>query len=65
MKVTVGADSPDVAVSLSSALEQRGAEIGFLVDCDTGFGRTGVQSPGAAASSRSWSTGCRLCTSPA
>ncbi len=48
--VTVGADSPDVAVGLSSALERRGAEIGFLVDCDTGFGRTGVQSPGAAAS---------------
>jgi D-serine deaminase-like pyridoxal phosphate-dependent protein len=50
VKVTVGADSPDVAVALSSALEERGAEIGFLVDCDTGFGRTGVQSPGAAAS---------------
>jgi D-serine deaminase-like pyridoxal phosphate-dependent protein len=48
--VTVGADSADVAVSLSHALEQRGAEIGFLVDCDTGFARTGVQSPAEAAS---------------
>ena len=32
------------------ALERRGAEIGFLVDCDTGFARTGVQSPAEAAS---------------
>jgi len=47
--VSVAADSAVVARGLSRALEQRGAEIGFLVDCDTGFGRTGVQSPAEAA----------------
>jgi D-serine deaminase-like pyridoxal phosphate-dependent protein len=47
--VTVGADSDVVARGLSRALDARGAEIGFLVDCDTGFGRTGVQSPAEAA----------------
>ena len=47
--VTVGADSAAVARGLSRALEERGTEIGFLVDCDTGFARTGVQSPAEAA----------------
>jgi len=48
-RVSVGADSDVVASGLSAALAARGASAGFLVDCDTGFGRTGVQSPVAAA----------------
>jgi D-serine deaminase-like pyridoxal phosphate-dependent protein len=42
-------DSEVVARGLSAALEERGATAGFLVECDTGFGRTGVQTPEAAA----------------
>ena len=49
VQVSVGADSYVVASGLSAALVARGASAGFLVDCDTGFGRTGVQSPEAAA----------------
>jgi D-serine deaminase-like pyridoxal phosphate-dependent protein len=48
-KVAVAADSEVVARGLSRALEARGGEIGFLVECDTGYGRTGVQSPEEAA----------------
>jgi D-serine deaminase-like pyridoxal phosphate-dependent protein len=48
-RVSVAADSAVVARSLSSALAVRDASAGFLVDCDTGFGRTGVQTPQAAA----------------
>jgi D-serine deaminase-like pyridoxal phosphate-dependent protein len=47
--VTVVGDSDVVANGLSPALAQAGAEVGFLVECDTGFGRTGVQTPQAAA----------------
>ena len=35
--------------ALSAGLAGHGAEVGFLVECDTGFRRTGVQSPAAAA----------------
>ena len=42
-------DSETVALGLSAALAERGASAGFLVECDTGFGRTGVQTPDAAA----------------
>src|SRR5215210_8385969 len=42
-------DSELVARGLSEALEEAGAEAAFLVECDTGYGRTGVQSPEAAA----------------
>jgi D-serine deaminase-like pyridoxal phosphate-dependent protein len=45
---TVG-DSAAVANGLSSVLAQHGAEVGFLVECDTGNGRTGVQTPEEAA----------------
>jgi D-serine deaminase-like pyridoxal phosphate-dependent protein len=44
---TVG-DSAEVARSLSGALAREGVEAGFLVECDTGFGRTGVQTAGDA-----------------
>jgi D-serine deaminase-like pyridoxal phosphate-dependent protein len=42
-------DSEVVPRGLSAALAAAGAEAAFLVDCDTGYGRTGVQSPEAAA----------------
>ncbi len=48
-RVAVGADSAAVARFLSAALEAHGASAGFLVDCDTGYGRTGVQTPRDAA----------------
>lgn len=47
--VSVVGDSAEVARGLSSALEDADAEVGLLVECDTGFLRTGVQTPKAAA----------------
>jgi D-serine deaminase-like pyridoxal phosphate-dependent protein len=44
-RLGVVGDSADVAHSLSAALAPEGLEIEFLVECDTGLGRTGVQSP--------------------
>lgn len=43
--VSVACDSKAGADGLSPALTDAGVEVGCLVDCDTGFGRTGVQSP--------------------
>jgi D-serine deaminase-like pyridoxal phosphate-dependent protein len=48
-KVSVVGDSAAVAEGLSEVLAERGAQVGFLVECDTGLGRTGVQSPEEAA----------------
>ncbi len=47
--MSVVADSETVARGLSTVLEREDAEVGFMVECDTGFRRTGVQSPEAAA----------------
>jgi len=47
--VAVVGDSEVVARGLSTALAAAGTEVGFLVECDTGFNRTGVQTPEAAA----------------
>lgn len=47
--VSVVGDSDVIARGLSPALARAGTEVGFLVECDTGFGRTGVQTPQAAA----------------
>jgi D-serine deaminase-like pyridoxal phosphate-dependent protein len=47
--VAVVGDSDVVARGLSGALNRAGTEAGFLVECDTGFARTGVQTPGDAA----------------
>ena len=47
--VSVVGDSETVVRGLSAGLAGHGAEVGFLVECDTGFRRTGVQSPAAAA----------------
>src|SRR2546430_8022350 len=48
-ELSVAADSVAVARGLSQALVSAGAEAGFLVECDTGFARTGVQTPKEAA----------------
>lgn len=45
LRMAASGDSEAVARGLSAALVAAGTEAGFLVDCDTGFGRTGVQSP--------------------
>lgn len=47
--VAVVGDSEAVARGLSPSLARAGVEVGFLVECDTGFHRTGVQTPKAAA----------------
>jgi D-serine deaminase-like pyridoxal phosphate-dependent protein len=41
-------DSPAVPQALSAALAEAGTTAAFLVECDTGYGRTGVQTPEAA-----------------
>jgi len=45
---TVG-DSALVARAISDALASKGRTVGFLVECDTGLGRAGVQTPNEAA----------------
>ena len=47
--ISVVGDSDVVARGLSPALAGAGVEVGFLVEVDTGFARTGVQTPQAAA----------------
>src|SRR5439155_647915 len=41
-------DNEVVARELSIAGARHGVDVRFLVECDTGFGRTGVQTPAAA-----------------
>jgi D-serine deaminase-like pyridoxal phosphate-dependent protein len=47
-RIGVAADSEAVADGISRSVAAVGAEVVVLVDCDTGYGRTGVQSPAAA-----------------
>jgi len=49
VQLGVAADNERAARDLSDACAAEGTEIRFLVECDTGFGRTGVQSPEEAA----------------
>jgi D-serine deaminase-like pyridoxal phosphate-dependent protein len=49
LKLGAVGDSEQVARGLSEALAREGTELRFLVECDTGFRRTGVQSPREAA----------------
>jgi D-serine deaminase-like pyridoxal phosphate-dependent protein len=46
---TVTADDPVLLAGLGGAASDAGRELGILVDCDTGLGRTGVASPDEAA----------------
>jgi len=47
-RLAVVLDNEVVARELSEAAVSHGGEVPFLVECDTGFGRNGVQSPEAA-----------------
>jgi len=47
-RLAVVLDNDVVARGLSQAAARHGREIPFLVECDTGFARTGVQTPEAA-----------------
>jgi D-serine deaminase-like pyridoxal phosphate-dependent protein len=49
VRMSVVGDSVAAATGLASVLAREGLEVPFLVECDTGFGRTGVQTPEAAA----------------
>jgi D-serine deaminase-like pyridoxal phosphate-dependent protein len=49
VRMSTAADSAAAAEGLSRALAAEGAEAGFLIDVDTGLGRTGVQTPQEAA----------------
>lgn len=44
-RISLAADSAEVASGVSRALARAGQELDFLVECDTGLGRTGVQTP--------------------
>jgi D-serine deaminase-like pyridoxal phosphate-dependent protein len=59
-RLAVFVDSPAVAEGLSHALDDAGTSVDVLIDCDTGFGRTGTQSPGDAAT-----LGLHVATMPA
>jgi D-serine deaminase-like pyridoxal phosphate-dependent protein len=47
-RLTVVLDNEVVARELSEAGARHGVDVRFLVECDTGFGRNGVQTPQAA-----------------
>lgn len=47
-RLTVVFDNAVVAQGLSEAAVRAGVDVRFLIECDTGFGRNGVQSPQAA-----------------
>src|SRR2546428_5677861 len=47
-RLAVVFDNEVVARGLAEAARAAGSEIPFLVECDTGFGRNGVQTPEAA-----------------
>ena len=44
-RLTVSLDNEVVARGLSEAAERAGQDLRFVVECDTGMGRTGVQTP--------------------
>ena len=48
-RVTAIADDVELLPGLAGAAALAGRQLGVLVDCDTGLGRTGVQTPEAAA----------------
>jgi D-serine deaminase-like pyridoxal phosphate-dependent protein len=48
-RMSIAADSPAALAAAGEAGRRAGTPIGFLVECDTGGGRLGVQRPEAAA----------------
>ena len=53
-KVSVAVDSVAVARGIAEAAESAGLELPLLIECDTGAGRTGVQTPAAAVELAQW-----------
>ena len=51
-RLAVVADNETVVRGLSEAGVRHGADVPLLIECDTGFGRNGVQSPEAARVAR-------------
>jgi D-serine deaminase-like pyridoxal phosphate-dependent protein len=49
VRIGVVGDSATCALGVSEVLAREEGEVDFLVECDTGLGRTGVQTPGEAA----------------
>src|SRR5207245_9693455 len=47
-RLAVVLDNEVVARELSEAGARHGADVRFLIECDTGFGRNGVQTPESA-----------------
>jgi D-serine deaminase-like pyridoxal phosphate-dependent protein len=47
-RMAVVLDNETVAKGLSEAGKRHGVDVRFLIECDTGYGRNGVQSPQAA-----------------
>lgn len=47
-RLAVVLDNEPVAQGLSQAAQRHGADVRFLIECDTGMGRNGVQTPQAA-----------------
>jgi D-serine deaminase-like pyridoxal phosphate-dependent protein len=47
-RLAVVADSEIVLAGISAVAQRHGLVVPFLIECDTGFGRNGVQSPSAA-----------------
>jgi D-serine deaminase-like pyridoxal phosphate-dependent protein len=48
-RLTLVFDSPEAAAGVSTAVTAADLSVGAMVECDTGAGRCGVQSPSAAA----------------
>ncbi len=55
-RLAVVADNEDVVRGLSEAGVRHGRDVPILIECDTGFGRNGVQSPEAALSLARYAT---------
>lgn len=53
-KISVAVDSVAVAGPIAEAAHSAGLELALLIECDTGAGRTGVQTPAAALELAQW-----------
>ena len=51
-RLAVVADNEAVVRGLSEAGVRHGRDVPLLIECDTGFGRNGVQTPGGGAVAR-------------
>lgn len=53
-KISVAVDSVTVAQGIAGAAQSAGLEFPLLIECDTGAGRAGVQTPAAALELAQW-----------